>query len=79
MRTSDLIPVFVQRPNEPKTKRLVGEASTELTAAEVADQVGVPDGCLLDGKIMRRKGERHWSLVALVRFAKGGGDDEAVD
>lgn len=65
-----IIPVEVQRPNQPQTRRFVGRASDELSPVEVAKRVGVPDDCLIDGRILTRKGERCWSLVANVRFGE---------
>jgi len=65
-----LIPVEVQLPNQPQSARRVGEASDDLTAREVADRVGVPKDCFVDGKIMKGKKGRRWSLIALVRFSE---------
>jgi hypothetical protein len=48
------IPVYVQPPCAPQKTRLVGWADDKLTAEEVAKEVGVPDGCFYEGKIMRR-------------------------
>lgn len=67
-----IIPVYVQKPNQPHSEVLVGNASDQSTADEVAKQVGVPEGCLVDGKIIRRKGEARWSLVAYVEFGERG-------
>ncbi len=61
------IPVEVQQPNRPQTRRVVGHAPDTATAAEVAKLVGMPDGCLIDGKIMSRNGVRR-SLVGNIRF-----------
>jgi len=66
-----IIPVEVQRPCEPKSARFVGEASDDLLAGEVADLVGVPQGCFVTGKIMKGKKGRRWSLVADVRIVEG--------
>jgi hypothetical protein len=63
-----MLPVEVQRPNQPQSTRVVGAASDELTAEEVAKQVGVPDGHLIEGKILGGKKGRRWSLVANVNF-----------
>jgi hypothetical protein len=53
-----MIPVEVQKPNQPD----------DIAMEEVAKRVGVPDGCLLDGRIRRRKGQRQWLLIADVKF-----------
>ena len=66
------IPVYVQRPCEPKSAMLVGHASDEMTVDEVAAFVGVPDGCFVGGKILRRKSDPRWSIVANVRFNNRG-------
>lgn len=65
-----LIPVMVQKPNQPKSEVYVGMASEDLTPEEVADRVGVPEGCLCDGKILKRKKQKVWSLVAYVRIVR---------
>jgi hypothetical protein len=62
------IPVEVQRPNAPHTKRYVGEASDRLSVKRVADLVGVPAESFLEGKIIKHKGERRWSIIADVIF-----------
>lgn len=72
------IPVYVQRPNEPPGV-LVGEGYDNWTAEHVAKAVGVPEGCFLEGKIIRRnkKGDHNryglppvrWSIIANVRFS----------
>ena len=62
------IPVYVQEPCKYNQRRFVGNASDDLPAEEVAKEMGVPDGCFLEGKVMRRKGEKHWSIVANVKF-----------
>ena len=64
------IPVEVQEPNKPHTARVLGEAPDDLTAEEVAERVGVPDGCLVDGRIIRRGGAARWSLVAWVKITE---------
>jgi hypothetical protein len=65
-----IIPVEVQQPNKPWSTRMVGSASDQLTAKQVAEKVGVPEGCLIDGKVMRRMGKARWSLVVNVRFGE---------
>ena len=65
-----IIPVEVQRPCEPKSARFVGEASDDLSVGEVADRVGVPEGCFVTGKIMHGKKGRRWSLVANIEFSQ---------
>ena len=65
-----ILPVYVQRPCEPKSTRQVGYADADLLVDEVADAVGVPTGCLITGKVMKRKGVRCWSLVADVTFVE---------
>jgi len=62
------IPVFVQPPNQPNKGRIVGNANETWTAERVARYVGVPDGTLVDGKIIRRRGGAFWNLVANVRL-----------
>ena len=59
-----LIPVEVQKPCQPQTARVVGEAHDYLRPEDVANEVGVPEGCFMEGKILKRRGERRWSLVA---------------
>lgn len=75
------IPVEVQKPNNPRSARCVGEAPESATAEEVARAVGVPEGCLVDGKVVRRDGWARWSLVAYVEFAvvdaRGSGEKAA--
>lgn len=63
-----MIPVEVQLPNKPQTAHVVGEASDDMTAEEVARRVGVPADCFVDGKIMKGKRGRRWSLIAWVKF-----------
>lgn len=63
-----IIPVEVQKPNQPHSAVVVGRADSRWSAEKVATWVGVPDGCLIDGKIIRRKGKARWSLVAYVEF-----------
>jgi hypothetical protein len=54
-----MIWVEVQPPNRPNKAMYVGVQPDNLTAKEVAQRVGVPDGCFLDGKIITsRDGER---------------------
>jgi hypothetical protein len=65
-----IIPVYVQQPNKPATNRRVGEASDLGEPETVARKVGIPEGCLVDGKVVNRKGERRWSLVAHVRVVE---------
>jgi hypothetical protein len=69
------IPVYVQRPCQPNTHTLVGEAPESWTALQVAAHVGVPDGCLIEGKIVgrsaRAKHGKRWFLVADV-FVRHG-------
>lgn len=62
-----LLEVYVQQPNKPPG-HYVGMVSEFAEGHEVAKQVGVPDGCLVDAKIVKRKGKRRWSVVALVGF-----------
>ncbi len=62
-----MIPVMVQQPCKPPGLE-VGWADENLTAEQVADLVGVPSGTLIEGKILRRKGVKRWSLVANVEF-----------
>jgi len=66
----NMIPVEVQKPNKPESAHLVGEAPDYWPPERVARYVGVPDGCLVDGKIIksRKDGDRRWSLVAYVEF-----------
>jgi hypothetical protein len=63
-----LIPVEVQYPNKPHSAVVVGEADDRLSARAVAKLVGVPIDCLVDGKVIRRKGTARWSLVAYVEI-----------
>jgi hypothetical protein len=62
----NIIPVEVQLPCQPKTRRIVGKAPDYYTAGEVATMVGIPAGFLIDGKIIRRGGKMRWSLVTNV-------------
>jgi hypothetical protein len=72
-----MIPVYVQRPNEPPGLE-VGMADDKLDAASVAQLVKVPEGCFLDGKVIRRRKVKpgqlptRWSIVADVRFGVKG-------
>jgi hypothetical protein len=70
MNKPKIIPVYVQRPNQPQTKTLIGEAPDNLSPEAVANRVRVPDGCFIDGKVMHRTDRKriHWSLVANVNF-----------
>jgi hypothetical protein len=61
-----IIPVEIQQPCKPQTRRIIGEAPDNWTAGEVATAVGLPAGYLLDGKIIRRNGKARWSLVGWV-------------
>jgi hypothetical protein len=63
-----MIPVEVQQPCKPQSARIVGSQSDSLTAHEVARLVGVPLECFIEGKIIKRKHQRRWSLVADVEF-----------
>jgi hypothetical protein len=65
---SRIIPVYVQRPNQPTSRTLVGEAPDNLSPDAVAKRVRVPDGCLIDGKVLwpGRK-FAYWCLVADVK------------
>ena len=62
------IPVYVQPPCKPQNTYYVGLADDHLSAAEVAVEMGVPAGCFLEGKVIRRKGAKRWSLIADVKF-----------
>jgi len=74
-----MIPVTVQFPNKPQTRREVGMAADNLTAEEAAAAVGVPPGCLIDGKINNRKGQKSWNLVAYVYFVERPVEDIVAD
>jgi rRNA maturation endonuclease Nob1 len=66
-----MIPVEVQPPCKPDKARYVGTASDDSNAESVAKAVGIPEGCFIDGKIMKgRKKPRRWSLVADVTFTE---------
>jgi len=67
----NLIPVEVQLPCKPDSAVTIGEAPDNITAEEVAALVRMPEGCLIDGKIVRskKKGDR-WSLVAWVEVVR---------
>jgi hypothetical protein len=73
-----MLPVEVQQPTKPESARIVGTAPEDLTAEEVAKLVSVPLETFLGGKIISRKGERRWSLVADVKFRKRGPDSITV-
>jgi hypothetical protein len=64
-----IIPVEVQKPNKPDSAMILGEADDRLDVASVAELVGIPEGCLVGGKVIRSKkhGDR-WSLVANIKF-----------
>lgn len=74
-----MIPVEVQPPCKPDKARYVGTASDSLTAAAVAKLVGVPEGCFMEGKILKgRKKPRRWSIVADVTFSSPEGSRGGV-
>ena len=59
-----MIWVEMKPTDQPNKAMYVGVQPDNLTAEEVAQRVGVPDGCFLDGKIITsRDGERRWSIV----------------
>jgi hypothetical protein len=49
---------------------LVGEAHDYMSPKQYAHKVGVPAGCLIDGKVLKRKGQKRWLLVAYVKEVK---------
>lgn len=65
------IPVYVQEPNKPKSEHFVGYASSLGDPEIVARKVGVPEGCLVDGKVISGKRGPRWSLVAYVGVMLG--------
>jgi hypothetical protein len=58
-----LIPVYVQRSDQPQTERYIGQASDSLTAEQVADRVGIPLDRVIEGRITRSKGKFRWKFV----------------
>jgi len=66
------IPVYVQQPNKPQSEQFVGYASSLGDPEIVARKVGVPEGCLVDGKVISGKRGPRWSLVAYVTVVAEG-------
>lgn len=66
------IPVYVQKINQPLACRKVGAAPDMWTAERVARHIGVPSGHFIDGKLVKRGGNKHWLLVADTELAKLG-------
>lgn len=62
------IPVVIQRPGTTISSRIVGYAEDTLDLYEVAALVGVPEGELIDGRIVQRRKGRRWSLITNRKF-----------
>jgi hypothetical protein len=58
------IPIYVQDRAQPDTAEAAGSASPYARPWEVANIVGIPRHRLIETRIVRQKGERHWLVVA---------------
>jgi len=64
--TDRMIPVEVQQPCKPASAITIGEAPENWTPEQVWNHFGLPADDVIDAKVIRRKGDARWSLVAWV-------------